>query len=493
VPTHLEIETKYAVGPAFVVPAFTGVAAGVTVDEPRDVELSATYYDTADLRLTANRISLRRRVGGDDEGWHVKIPAGNGRLEIRRPLDGDEPPVELTDLVRAHVRRGTLRPVARIDDHRTIRTVRTSSGEPVLEIADDRVSGRTLQNRPRESSWREVEVELLGPEPPRWLRAVERRLHDAGASTGGRSKVSIVLAPDLPDEPTGKPLRTAGDVVRAELGRQVGALVAADVAVRQELPDSVHAMRTAANRIRADVRAFRRIVGAERASTLDVELSWLRSLLGDARDAEVVSMRLLEHVAAQPVELVRGPVVARIRTTLDRQVREAQARLLVGLASDRYLPLLDDLDQLVASPLRGRHAEAPVKSLDALLAGARRKVRKRVAAARTSPKGATRDAELHRARRAAKRLRYTAEACAPQRGRSARRLARAANRLADHLGERQDAVVTSALLTQLASAAEAAPGESAFTFGLLLGLEQARIHQVDRRLPEILAHSPFSP
>ena len=50
-------------------------------------DLSATYYDTADLRLLRSRMTLRRRRGGSDAGWHLKLPAGaDSRDEVRHPL-----------------------------------------------------------------------------------------------------------------------------------------------------------------------------------------------------------------------------------------------------------------------------------------------------------------------------------------------------------------------------------------------------------------------
>ena len=68
-------------------------------------QLSAIYYDTADLRLTREKITLRRRTGGPDDGWHMKIPAGQGRTELRCPLqDPHTVPQELVDAVRAIVR-----------------------------------------------------------------------------------------------------------------------------------------------------------------------------------------------------------------------------------------------------------------------------------------------------------------------------------------------------------------------------------------------------
>ncbi|CAM5658801.1 hypothetical protein SMICM304S_11390 [Streptomyces microflavus] len=50
-------------------------------------ELDAVYYDTADLRLAADSLTLRRRTGGADEGWHLKFPVATGiRDELHEPL-----------------------------------------------------------------------------------------------------------------------------------------------------------------------------------------------------------------------------------------------------------------------------------------------------------------------------------------------------------------------------------------------------------------------
>ena len=38
--------------------------------------LEAVYYDTPNLRLLAEGVTLRRRTGGEDAGWHLKLPVG---------------------------------------------------------------------------------------------------------------------------------------------------------------------------------------------------------------------------------------------------------------------------------------------------------------------------------------------------------------------------------------------------------------------------------
>ncbi|MFL6178771.1 MAG: CYTH domain-containing protein, partial [Actinomycetes bacterium] len=62
-------------------------------EKPRN--LVAVYYDTDDYRLARSHITLRRRTGGDDSGWHLKLPSdlanGNGRQEVALPLDAGRP------------------------------------------------------------------------------------------------------------------------------------------------------------------------------------------------------------------------------------------------------------------------------------------------------------------------------------------------------------------------------------------------------------------
>ena len=136
-----EIERKYdpaGAGPAALdaVEAMIGVA-GVAAVAPRDEQiLDAVYYDTKDLRLLRAGVTLRRRTGGRDAGWHLKLPAVGvgGGDEIRLPLarPAARVPKELAGLVRARTRGAALAPVVRM---------RTSRG--VIRLLDE--SSRTLQ------------------------------------------------------------------------------------------------------------------------------------------------------------------------------------------------------------------------------------------------------------------------------------------------------------------------------------------------------------
>ena len=183
---HLEIESKFDVDTGFVVPDLSGVADGSGVTEPEVRLLAAHYFDTADLRLIAAKVTLRRRTGGPDAGWHLKLSAGAGsRREMQAPL-GDEAagvPPQLASLVAELIGDEPLRVVAVLETQRTVRNLTGAGGETLAEVADDLVTGRLPGpgDDPGEPvTWREVEVELVsgGPEI---LAAARDRLVAAGA------------------------------------------------------------------------------------------------------------------------------------------------------------------------------------------------------------------------------------------------------------------------------------------------------------------------
>ena len=183
---HLEIESKFDVGIDFVIPDLGGVADGSGVTEPEVRLLAAHYFDTGDLRLFAAKVTLRRRTGGPDEGWHLKLSAGAGsRREMQAPL-GDEAagvPPQLASLVAELIGDEPLRVVAVLETQRTVRNLTGAGGETLAEVADDLVTGRLPGpgDDPGEPvTWREVEVELVsgGPEI---LAAARDRLVAAGA------------------------------------------------------------------------------------------------------------------------------------------------------------------------------------------------------------------------------------------------------------------------------------------------------------------------
>jgi inorganic triphosphatase YgiF len=196
----IEIEQKFDVPAGFEVPSLTGPGvAGLT---PPDVlHLSATYFDTAGLRLATAHVTLRRRSGGTDPGWHIKLPVSTDtRRELHFPLDLAEH--EVPAPVAAEVARWTggepLRPVARLETQRTMRRLVDPAGQVLAEVADDAVTGsRPDPADPAQwrvtDSWRELEVELVAGSRD-VLSAAARQLRAAGAEPSrSASKLARVL------------------------------------------------------------------------------------------------------------------------------------------------------------------------------------------------------------------------------------------------------------------------------------------------------------
>ena len=114
--------------------------------EPAELALSAVYFDTEDLRLARSGITLRRRSGGTDDGWHLKLPAGSdARDEVRLPPgELGAPPAPLVALTRATHRGAPLVPVVELDTARREWVLADSDGHPLATVTDDRVTGQTL-------------------------------------------------------------------------------------------------------------------------------------------------------------------------------------------------------------------------------------------------------------------------------------------------------------------------------------------------------------
>ncbi len=478
----VEVERKYDVPPGTPVPDLTALA-GVDAVEVRTDELDATYFDTEDLRLRAAGTTLRRRTGGADAGWHLKLPHGVDREEVR--LDGDtsaDVPPQLHALVRARTRTRPLVPVARLQTTRTVHRLAAPDGRVLAEVADDLVVGRTAADPEGELRWREWEVELVDGDRT-VLDDVQAVLLAAGAApSDSASKVGRVLGrrPTADGQPpwwgrrpptSGK--ATAGGVLLAHLQGQVDELVARDPQVRRDLPDALHKMRVATRRLRSALQTFRPLLDRTATDPVRDELRWLAAVLGEVRDTEVMHARLRALVAAEPAELVVGPVLARVDTELGARYRQAHDRVLVELEGPRYLALLDSLDRLLADPpLQPPARERARTVLPGLVLHSWRRLDRDLRQA-AEVTGEEQDLLLHEARKAAKRVRYAAEAVAPAYGPPAVAFAKAVTRLQEALGEHQDGVVTREALRDLAAVAHGA-GEDGFTYGRLHGLEQAR-------------------
>ncbi len=455
---YLEVERKFDVGESTGSPSFAGIADVVRVERPPTQELDAVYFDTPARDLASARITLRRRTGGVDAGWHLKLPAGpDARTEVRAPLGSDEAsreevPTELVDVVLAIVRDRPLSPVARITTTRSVQHLHGADDEVLAEFCDDRViaSRAATSDAPEvEQRWREWELELIQPETnTELLDKLSDRLLAAGASPAGHgSKLARVLG-TAPKE------LAATDPLHQAVAELLDELLVWDRAVRAEADDAVHQMRVTTRKIRSLLQASPDSFALPDDMSILDELRELANILGEARDAEVLAERYRNALDALPPELVRGPVRERLIDGAEYRYRTGLRHSLAALRSPRYFGLLDALEAVIATA-----PPSDLRSAGATVAAAGKKVRKAAKAARWA--GAEdRDTAIHRIRKRAKRLRYTADAT------GATKVSKRAKKIQSLLGDHQDSVVSREHLIQQAEAARAA-GEDTFTYGLL--------------------------
>ncbi|MFS4093059.1 CHAD domain-containing protein [Streptomyces sp. AF1A] len=481
-----EIERKYESDDGGL-PDLTGVGPVAAVLDKGLVELDAVYYDTADERLAAANLTLRRRTGGSDAGWHLKLPLAPGvREEIRAPLS-DTVPDEIAALVRSRVRDAELIPLVHLRSARDVRHLVDADGTLLAEASVDTVTAERLTGGRGAAQWTEIEVELADDGDPAFLDQVEKRLRKAGVRPStSPSKLAHALEqtagtrrkPPGPAQPV-----TAGDHVLAYLRAQRDAVVDLDPAVRRDTPDAVHRMRVATRRARSTLRTFRTVLDRAATDPVGAELKWLAGELGVDRDQEVLAERLTTALDALPPDLVSGPVRERLASWAGTRHRRAHAHLTGVLDSRRYLTLLDTLDTLLADPpLRKAAARKPDKVLSRAVHKDLAKLTALVEHALNAPPGEQRDLAVHEARKKAKRTRYAAEAATPALGARARALTASMKSLTTLLGDHQDSVMARRTLRELAATAHAA-GESAFTYGVLYGKEEARAAAAEAELP----------
>ncbi|MFF7181478.1 CHAD domain-containing protein [Streptomyces sp. NPDC008121] len=493
--TKREIERKYEATDETRLPDLTR-APGVSAVQDRGVdELDAVYYDTADLRLAAGSLTLRRRTGGGDAGWHLKLPVAPGvRDEIRAPLD-DTLPESLAGLLRSRTLGGEVAPVVRLLSSRAVRHLLDDAGTLLAEVSVDTVLAERLgEDGGATASWKEIEVELADGADPGLLDAVEKRLRKAGVRPStAPSKLARALAETTPAPPAADPATrppalgedTAGGRVLAYVREQVEAIVRYDPAVRRELPDAVHKMRVATRRLRSAFKTYGKVLDRTVTDPIGEELKWLAGELGVARDQEVLAAHLADRVDAVPDTLLLGPVRARLRVWDAAVGADARRTALAALDSDRHLALLRTLHALVADPplRKAAHRDAP-KVLTKAVGKDYDRLAGRVDRALSLPPGHERDLALHGARKAAKRTRYAAEAATPALGKPVKRFARRIKSVQSLLGDHQDSVVARETLRTLAIQAHAA-GEPAFVWGLLYGREEALGAALEDRFPEV--------
>jgi CHAD domain-containing protein len=392
-----------------------------------DRAFDSLYYDTADRALLRRGVTLRRRSEGESAAWQLKLPSRGDRLELELAASGETPPEEAVALLLALTRRRPLELVATLRTSRETRSV-SRDGTHVADVALDSVS--VLEGERIVAAFDELEVELADGDAADLAR-LEKRLRAAGAEDApGASKLARALGIQEPAAPP-PPKKGAdpADVLAAALREQFGRMLAHDPGTRAGVDaEDVHQFRVATRRLRAFLRSGAPLLEPEWAEATRAELSWLGGLLGGVRDLDV----LLEHLRgeAETLEPAEREELQAVLGALEADREQARARLLEGLATDRYLALLERLEQ---GPL--------LTAADVSLRSLWRKEQRRAERAAAALGAVPADAELHDLRIRVKRARYAAELGRAALGKQGERFVDAAKHVQDVLGEHQDSTV----------------------------------------------------
>jgi len=502
-----EREIKFAPPAGFQLPSLTDPGGGVFASPETSTTLTATYYDTPDLRITRSGASLRYR---DPEGWTVKLPlpGDNGGRDdevlVRNEhyLTGDpgSPPAAALDLVQSRTRGATVAAVAILRSARATVVLHDAQGAKLGEVVNDDVeatfpdSDAGPDSDPGPDSdqvaasvrFGEVELELGAGCTQAHRLAVTARLGSAGLGLVDPTPKVVRALGDAAARPgdvevleLGEGFPSIDDVVHRAVASSVDRLITYDPTARLgEDPEGVHQARVATRRLRSDLRTFRSLLDERWAAELSDELRWLGDVFGAVRDADVLLERLDTKLVELP-EVDREPakrLLDRLRTDHER----GRDQMLGALRSDRYDALLNRVVVAAARPcflprvgdtddaeILSRLARRPWKHLAAA-----------VAALADNPS----DLALHGVRIRAKRARYAAEAVAPAFGKPARAFARAVTELQDVLGEHQDAIVAAEWLRRAATGT--ADESTGFAAGQLAAIEYRQVERARRAWPK---------
>ena len=264
-----------------------------------------------------------------------------------------------------------------------------------------------------------------------------------------------------------------GDIVGAYLTEQCTVIIDSEADLRAG-EDVVHPTRVAVRRLRSTIRVFADLFDQTQAQQLDAELVWWAGMLGAVRDIDILSVRLADRLAELPTEVVMGPVQSTIQAELALLRKKGSDAVLAGLDSERYRKLVALIRRWRSDPPLTPAADELPEVIKRYVKTAKKKVRKRLARAVAARKAGEPSAELfHRARKAAKRNRYAAEAAAPVWGDKSERIVENRKNLQDLLGDHQDSIVCAAFLRDLGARRGIRSGQNCFTYGVLYAMETA--------------------
>jgi CHAD domain-containing protein len=210
----------------------------------------------------------------------------------------------------------------------------------------------------------------------------------------------------------------------------------APAALAEQEPEALHQARVGLRKLRLYVHLFRSRIGRRRAEETERELRWVFRLLGELRDLQVFARDVLPHATAPK------SAAAAFRTRIDHRTATARDALRAMAETARFRDLCNAL-QTIEQELAQKHDEDRARPWLA-----KRLVKQRDRLVVKKEDLLAKSADLHRMRKRAKKLRYTADLARALGTRHAKRergFRTALTALQDNLGALNDVRVARAL------------------------------------------------
>lgn len=385
--------------------ADTLLASDLFGGEPQVVQQNSIYFDTPDHALRAAGYSLRIRKEGEARKQTVKATKAStaglfARSEWEFPVERDEPVIDhVTPL------RGELGPIVdhlapqfnvRVTRHKWTLTEAQSEIEVVLDIGVAEIGDRQTRIC-------EIELELKDG-GLQGLFILARKIEATVPFSFG------VMAKSERGYRLLDPVQGSVKAEPVELDRQMSPINAFQAiaysclrhfrlnetifATRQNAA-ALHQTRVALRRLRSAYSLFKPIIRDTEATRLQDELKWLASVLGEARNIDV---------------LLADPSSAAFQATLLQARTSAYRDATAALESSRARALMLDMQEwLACGPyLSDRPAEGAGLTSVEFAAASLDRLRKRIKK-HSGDLAKADDEHRHQVRKDAKRLRYAAE------------------------------------------------------------------------------------
>ena len=463
--------------------------------------LTSTYFDTPDLAIHGCRASLRVRSVDGQRIQTLKlegvVEAGLfARDEFEMPVDSDTPDLAAlqdaisadTDcgrLIRDQAIAAQLAPVFVTRVNRTAITLHVPPEDEIEVALDEGTVDAQTGSMPVVA----VELELKQGKPQALHTAALELLKSVPLRLDHRSKADIgygMLVDEHAEAVKAKPVRLGkGDSIEdafCTILRNCLDQVHANErgVVSGHDPSCVHQMRVGLRRLRSALDLFAKVIPAW--SGVDDELRWIAADLGAARDWEVLAGATLEHAGTD----CNADELEPVRQACTQNAVENRKRAAGAVESVRYTRLALELTQWLESK---KWRDAMTEEQRAAIDGPARQfaadvldTRHRKLIKRGRKLADLDDHRRHRARIAAKKVRYATEFFASLSSRQAvRHYVAALTALQDDLGWRNDAVVADHLLRIVSRKSKEVAVGAAFARGYLAS-RVAADHQALKRV-----------